>query len=33
MTIEKRELTWLMDGLNIHQKEAHKSLKYSTLYW
>ncbi|ACN17011.1 transposase (IS66 family protein) [Desulforapulum autotrophicum HRM2] len=32
MTIEKRELTWLMDGLNIHQKEAHNSLKYSTLY-
>jgi hypothetical protein len=32
MTIEKRELTWLMDGLNIYQKEAHNSLKYSTLY-
>lgn len=32
MTIEKRELTWLMDGLNVHQKEAHDSLKYSTVY-
>lgn len=32
MTIEKRELTWLMDGLNINQKDAHNSLKYSTLY-
>jgi transposase len=32
MTIEKRELTWLMDGLNIHQKEAHHFLNYSTLY-
>ena len=32
MTIGKRELTWLMDGLNIHQKDAHKSLTYSTIY-
>lgn len=32
MTIEERELAWLMDGLDIYQKEAHKSLKYSTLY-
>ena len=32
MAIEKRELAWLMDGLNIHQSQAHKSLKYSTVY-
>lgn len=32
MTIGKRELTWLMDGLDIHQQDAHKPLKYSTLY-
>ena len=32
MTIGKRELTWLMDGLDIHQRDAHNSLKYSTLY-
>ena len=32
MTIGKRELTWLMDGLDIHQQEAHKPLQYSTLY-
>ena len=32
MVIERRELFWLMDGLNIHQKEAHKRLNYSALY-
>lgn len=32
MVIEKRELSWLMDGLSIHQVEAHKSLQYSALY-
>jgi len=32
MTIEKRELIWLMEGINIHQKQAHKTLKYSTLF-
>lgn len=32
MTIGKRELTWLMDGIDIHQKQAHKTLGYSTLY-
>jgi len=32
MAIEKRELTWLMDGIDIHQKQAHKTLHYSTLY-
>ncbi len=32
MTIGKREITWLMDGLDIYQKNAHKPLKYSTLF-
>jgi len=32
MTIGKRELIWLMDGIDIHQKQAHKTLKYSTLF-
>ena len=32
MAIGKRELTWLMDGIDIHQKQAHKTLQYSTLY-
>ena len=32
MTIGKRELTWLMDGLDIRQRDAHDSLKYSTLF-
>lgn len=32
MAIGKRELAWLMDGLDIHQENAHKSLKYSTLF-
>jgi len=32
MTIGKRELAWLMDGLEIHQTEAHSRLKYSALY-
>lgn len=32
MIIGKRELSWLMDGLNIHQKGAHKRLNYSALY-
>ncbi|NDY74295.1 IS66 family insertion sequence element accessory protein TnpB [Desulfobacter hydrogenophilus] len=30
--IGKRELSWLMDGLFIHQAEAHKPLQYSVLY-
>jgi len=29
MNITKRELSWLIAGLNIHQ--AHKPLKYSTI--
>jgi transposase len=32
LTIGKRELTWLMDGLDISQKQAHKTLNYSTIY-
>ena len=32
ITIGKRELTWLMDGLDIRQKEAHKQLKYSAIF-
>ena len=31
LTIGKRELTWLMDGLDISQKQAHKTLNYSTI--
>jgi transposase len=27
-----RELTWLLDGLQIEQKSAHKELKYSSVY-
>lgn len=32
MVIGKRELLWLMDGLNIHQPQAHKPLNYSAIY-
>ncbi len=32
MAIGNWELAWLMDGLDIYQKNAHKSLKYSTLF-
>ena len=32
LTIGKRELGWLMDGLCIHQQDAHKPLKYSTIF-
>ena len=32
VVIGKRELSWLMDGLSIHQVEAHKTLKFSVLY-
>ena len=28
----KRELAWLLDGIDIHQKHAHKSLNYSIIY-
>lgn len=32
MTIGSQELGWLIDGLSIHQKKAHKILKYSTVF-
>ena len=31
-TIGKRELSWLLDGIDIHQKHAHKSLNYSIIF-
>lgn len=32
LTVGKQELNWLIDGLEIHQKSAHKSLKYSIIF-
>ena len=32
MTIGQRELSWLMDGLDIQQKKAHKSLDFSAVF-
>ena len=32
ITITKQEFSWLMDGLEIYQKKAHKSLKYSVAF-
>lgn len=32
MMIEERELRWLMEGLEIEQKKAHKKLSYSIAY-
>lgn len=32
MTLGVQELAWLMDGLSIHQKKAHKKLRYSTVF-
>ena len=31
LNIGHRELTWLIDGLEIQQKSAHKSLSYSVV--
>ena len=31
LMIDEREFMWLMDGLEIDQKLAHKKLKYSTV--
>jgi transposase len=31
LEIGRRELNWLLDGLEIHQSKAHGSLKYETL--
>jgi len=30
--IDERELMWLMEGLDVEQKSAHKRLRYSTVY-
>ena len=32
ITIGQRELTWLIEGLDLRQKEAHKELRYSMIY-
>jgi len=32
LSIGKRELMWLTDGLTIHQSDAHKSIKYSAVF-
>ena len=32
LTIDYRELKWLIDGLEITQQNAHEKLYYSTLY-
>jgi transposase len=32
LTIGSQELAWLMNGLSIHQKKAHKMLKYSAVF-
>ncbi len=32
MTIGQRELSWLMDGLDIQEKKAHKSLDFSAVF-
>ena len=31
-TIGQRELSWLMDGLDIHQQKAHKTLEFSAVF-
>lgn len=30
--ISERELSWLLDGLTLQQRKAHKKLNYSILY-
>ena len=32
MKIDQRELTWLVDGLEINQQKAHDRLSYSLLF-
>jgi hypothetical protein len=32
LPIAAKELSWLMDGLSIHQEKAHKPLKYSVVF-
>ena len=29
LCISNRELNWLLDGLNLHQRRAHRSLQFS----
>ena len=31
-TIGKRELSWLLDGIDLNQKQAHKPLNYSVIF-
>lgn len=31
LKIGHRELRWLLEGLDVHQRQAHRSLSYSTL--
>jgi len=31
ISISQRQLTWLLDGLNIQQKKAHQTLQYTSL--
>lgn len=31
ITMQGRELSWLLDGLSLHQAEAHEVLSYDTL--
>jgi transposase len=30
--IDNRQLSWLLDGLEVNQIKAHKALEYTTLY-
>lgn len=32
LVIDRRTLTWLLDGLEMEQKRAHKRLKYSRIF-
>ncbi len=32
MAVGTQELSWLINGLNIYQKNAHKTLKYTTVF-
>jgi transposase len=32
MCLEKRQLAWLLDGLDLVQVQGHKALEYSTLF-
>jgi transposase len=31
LEVTQRELNWLLDGLSLEQRQAHKQLAYSTL--